>query len=108
MLPTPGSAAPNSEKAKSSFAAPAQERRISSGVDLGDLKRVDESTRKAAAQPSNELEARHYFRDRPDTLGSYARVKEQKLLEELLADREQKGEGAPQGSPRTARAFRGR
>ncbi|MFT3923439.1 MAG: tetratricopeptide repeat protein [Myxococcales bacterium] len=89
-MPAPSSAAPNAEKAKSSFGAPAQERRISSGVDLDDLKRVDDASRKAAAQPSNELEARHYFRDRPDSIGSYAKAKEQKLLEELLADRENK------------------
>ncbi len=89
-LPSYVGAAPNSDKPKSSFGAPAEERRISSGVDLGDLKRVDEGFRRSSAQPSNELEARHYFRDRPDALGTYARAKEQKLLEELLADREQK------------------
>jgi TolA-binding protein len=57
-------------------------------MDRADLARVDASTRAAAPQPSNELEARHYFRDRPDALGHHAREREQKLLEELLRDRE--------------------
>jgi TolA-binding protein len=75
-------------KAKASFTAPATERRVSSGVDKEDLQRVDASTRRAASQPSSELEARHYFRERPDALFTLAKQREQKLLDELLKDRE--------------------
>src|SRR5688572_12372251 len=84
--PSLAHAAPNT---KSSFGAPAQERKVTSGMDEGDLKRLDESARRAASAPSNELESRHYFRDRPDALGGHARAEEQRMLEELLKDREQ-------------------
>jgi TolA-binding protein len=82
--------AQSSAKGKGSFGAPVEERKISSGMDTSDLSRLDASTRKAASEPSNELEARHYFRDRPDAIGGHAREKEAQLLEELLKDREQK------------------
>lgn len=82
--------AENVPSSRTGLRAPASERKIESGMDASDLSRVDESTRRAASQPSNELEARHYFRDRPDTLGQVAREKEQKLIEELLKDREQR------------------
>jgi TolA-binding protein len=84
---TPAAAQP---KTKGSFGAPVEERKVTSGMDEGDLKRLDASARRAATEPSNELEARHYFRDRPDAIGGHARAQEQKLLEELLKDREQK------------------
>jgi hypothetical protein len=77
-------------KEKGSFGAPVEERKVTSGMDQGDLERLDASARRAASEPSNELEARHYFRDRPDVLGGHAREQEQKLLAELLKDREQK------------------
>lgn len=83
-------AAPTASAPKSKLGAPAKERRVDSGVDLNQLRRVDERARNHATQPSSELEARHYFRFRPDTLGHTARAKEQALLAELLADREQK------------------
>jgi TolA-binding protein len=76
------------DKDGSSLRSPASEHRVSSGMDKSDLARVDASARAAAPQPSNELEARHYFRDRPDALGAHAREREQKLLAELLKDRE--------------------
>ncbi|HEX6243452.1 MAG TPA: tetratricopeptide repeat protein [Polyangiales bacterium] len=85
--PTPAHAAP-SDKAKASFTAPASERRVSSGMDKDDLARVDASTRRAASQPSSELEGRHYFRERPDALFTLAKQREQQLLDELLKDRE--------------------
>jgi TolA-binding protein len=77
-------------KEKGSFGAPVEERKVQSGMDQGDLDKLDARARRAASEPSNELEARHYFRDRPDVLGGHARAEEQKLLEELLKDREQK------------------
>ena len=75
-------------KAKSSFGAPTEERKVSAGMDKHDLSRLDASARRAAGEPTNELESRHYFRDRPDALGGHARAEEQKLLEALLKDRE--------------------
>src|SRR5262245_2223650 len=89
LAPSVVRAAPNHEKAKASFTAPASERRISSGVDKQDLERVDQAAQRAASQPSSEVEARHYFRERPDALFNAAKLKEQKLLDELLQDREQ-------------------
>ncbi len=82
--------AENVPASRSSLGAPASEHKIESGMDASDLGRVDARARRAAGQPSNELEARHYFRDRPDTLGQVARAKEQQLIEELLKDREQR------------------
>ncbi len=82
--------AENVPASRTGLAAPASEHKIETGMDTSDLERVDARARGAAGQPSNELEARHYFRDRPDTLGQLARAKEQKLIEELLKDREQR------------------
>jgi TolA-binding protein len=89
LAPSIARATPQHDKAKASFTAPASERRISSGVDREDLERVDQAAQRAASQPSSEVEARHYFRERPDALFNAAKLKEQKLLEELLKDREQ-------------------
>jgi len=86
-VPASALAAPTSS---TGIGAPASEHKIESGMDVGDLGRVDARARRSASQPSNELEARHYFRDRPDTLGQVAREKEQKLIEELLQDREKR------------------
>ena len=97
LLPAVAHAAPVESKAKASFTAPASERRISSGIDKDDLSRIDESAQRAAGQPSSELEARHYFRERPDALFSFAKQREQKLLDELLKDRSSAGDRAPQG-----------
>lgn len=83
-------AAPAQTKTKTGLGTPAAERRVSSGVDLNTLRRVDERSKSHASQPSSELEARHAFRHRPDSLGTLARLKEQALLEELLKDREQR------------------
>ncbi len=77
-------------KGKGSFGAPVEERKVTSGMDKSDMERLDANARRAASEPSNELEARHYFRDRPDALGGHARQREEKLLAELLADREGK------------------
>jgi TolA-binding protein len=88
LAPATAGAAPRSDKSKASFTAPASERRVVSGVDKEDMARIDATARRAATQPSSEVEARHYFRERPDALFSFAKQREQKLLEELLKDRE--------------------
>lgn len=88
LAPGAARAAPRSDKSKASFTAPAGERRVTSGVDKDDMARIDATARRAASQPSSEVEARHYFRERPDALFSFAKQREQKLLEELLKDRE--------------------
>jgi len=87
VVPATVFAAPARDTGKASFTAPASERRISSGVDKEDLARVDKSAQRASSQPSSELEARHYFRERPDALFSFAKRREQKLLDELLKER---------------------
>jgi TolA-binding protein len=76
------------EPTKRALGKPATERRVQSGMDERDRSQLDARSQTAASQPSNELEARHYFRDRPDALGQHARQREKALLEQLLRDRE--------------------
>lgn len=86
MIPARVLAAPAAGK------APQKEHKLAPQKQRGSATKGDEQTRveprRAAQQPSNRLEALHYFRDRRDAATETYDPREQALLEGLIAQRQ--------------------
>jgi TolA-binding protein len=80
LVPTPVAAAPAVSK------APQKEHKIAAQKRSSEAPAVEQ--RRSAQQPTNRLEALHYFRDRRDSASEPRDAKQQALLDGLIAQRE--------------------